>query len=405
MNNNNQDYYFKKDSDVLFVDEDNQAVGILNFNPQYTLDVNGSIRTTDITVENVYVDNIEGNNAYISTIGGDNATIDDINCVRLTATSNVSASNLISQSNLKLLNSWVNQECPIPNQGNVLGFSLGGGFIDPSWIKTDDDFGETLSALWDFAQTGWDIATFADNVLNPTNELGQGIKDAINSALSNGTLRVPWRSINYKPIYGSTTNTLGFDGDIYMNDKKSLYSLPSYNLSTVTNDSFSVDIVSTSGAIKVLDLETKNAWLKDISASNLTTRTVASTSNIQSPQFIASNIITSNMTITSNLEVTNVNTNNLIGGNVNVVSQLRVGDFYVNSTGLFLGDPSNPFLSKQVLNAQGDYVGTIDRNQLVNLEAFNMSALADGQLIFGSFGETNVLNDPFAQISTPLFNI
>ena len=139
MNNNNQDWFFEKTSDVLFVDEYAQAVGILNSNPTYTLDVNGTINTSNLLTINAVADYIEGSNAIISNIEGDNATIDFINCVRLHATSNVSASNLISQSNLKLLNTWVSDECPKPNQGKLFGFSLGGGFIDPSWLKVDND--------------------------------------------------------------------------------------------------------------------------------------------------------------------------------------------------------------------------------------------------------------------------
>jgi len=375
MSTTNQDWFFEKTSDVLFVDEYAQAVGILNSNPSYTLDVNGTINTSNLLAINTITDYIEGSNA----------TIDFINCMRLQATSNVSASNLISHSNLKLLDTWVSEQCPKPNQGSLFGFSLGGGVIDPSWLKVDNDWQEALNSLWNAAQTGYDLFTLARSIFDDQGKLANELKDALDEALDEGELKVPWKALTSIPfVANSTTKDLGVKGDLYLADAQTLYGLPSDNFTTV-GDNGNMYLSSTSGREKILDIGTREAWLKTITSSN---------------------IITSNMTITSNLEVTKVNTNELIGGNVTVVSQLRVGEFYVNSSGLFLGDPANPFLSKQVLNAQGDYVGTIPKSQITDLEGFSMNALTDGTLFWNGYGSTTnpLLNDPFA-LSTPLFNV
>jgi len=378
------DWYFEKTSDVITVDDDNGRVGILETTPAFTLDVNGDISGSNIISLNTIADYIEGSNAYI----------DNIETIKLFASSNVTASNLISYSNLKLLNTWVSDECPKPNQGSLFGFSLGGGLIHSSWIKTEDNFAEFLNSLWDLGQTGWDIAQFAQSVLDPSSVLGDKMKDAINSALSNGTLRVPWRSINYKPIYGSTDNNIiGIDGNIYMNETKALYSLASMYLSTV-NDGFNVNVITTSGAEKILDLNTKEAYLKKVNTSNVTA------SNVMTSNLTASNVI-----ITSNLQVPDINANKIITGSMSSVDLVRCGEFYLMPSGLYKGNPvTNPFGATQILDANGFYKQTIDRNQITNLEAFNIASAGNGSLIWGDFGATNALNDPFA-FENPLFNV
>lgn len=373
-----QDYYFKTESDVLFVNEDTQRVGILNSNPSYTLDVDGTINTSNILAINALCDYIEGSNAIISTIEGDNAIIDNIISVNVSATSNVSSSNLISQSNLKLFNTWISDECPKPNRGSLFGFSLGGGVIDPSWLKVDNDWEEALGSLWNAAQTGYDLFTLARSIFDENNKLAEPLKDALDEALNDGeTLRVDWANLNNKPLYADKiTKNVGMSGDIFFNDAKSLYSLSSSHFSSV-GDNGNLQITSYSSSNKILDIGTHDAYLHDITCSNIIV-----TSNLQSTEITANEIIS-----------------NEVSGNV-----VKVGEFYITTSGVYLGNPEFPLASQLVIDNQGIYKGTIDRNQIVNLEAFNISALADGQLVFGDFGDTNILNDPFANL-TPLFNV
>lgn len=383
-----QDYYFKTQSDVLFVDEDAQAVGILNPTPIYTLDVNGTINSSNIIAFNTLSDYIEGSNAMINTIQGDNANIDNINCFRVSASSNVSAFNLISQSNLKLLNTWISDECPIPNQGSLFGFSQGGGVIDPSWLKIDSDFMETLNSLWNLAQTGWDIASFANQVLNPSDELGDGIKEGLKKALDAGEVRVPWTSLNDKPIYAdTTTKDVAMSGDIYFNEAKTLYSLNSSHFTSV-GDNGNLYLSSTSGRQRWLNVGSLELFMKEITSSNIT----------------CSNLTASNVLIKSNVDVPRITASNTITSNASIIDTLRVGNYYIQPSGIYVGNPAFPLTSQLVIDAQGNYKGTIDRNQITNLEAFNLSALGDGQLLFGNFGATNALNDPFINLP-PLFNV
>lgn len=374
-----QDYYFKTESDVLFVNEDTQRVGILNSNPTYTLDVDGTINTSNILAINAVCDYIEGSNAIITTIEGDNAIIDNVLSINVSALSNVSSSNLISQSNLKLFNAWISDECPKPNRGSLFGFSLGGGVIDPSWLKVDNDWETALGSLWNAAQTGYDLFTLARSIFDENNKIAEPLKDALDEALNDGqTLRVDWGNLNNKPIYADkTTKDVGMSGDVYFNEAKTLYSLNSAYFTSV-GDNGNLHLSSTQGRQQWLNIGSLELFMKQITSSNIT----------------SSNLTASNVYINSNLDAPRITVNDT----------LRVGNYYITQNGIYVGNPAFPLTSQLVIDAQGNYKGTIDRNQIVNLEAFNISALADGQLVFGSFGDTNILNDPFANL-TALYNV
>lgn len=385
-----QDWYFQTSSRVLFVDEDNEKVGILNSNPQYTLDVNGTINTSNLLTINTIADYIEGSNAIISTIEGDNAVIDDINCVRLTATSNVSASNLISYSNLKLLNTWISDECPKPNQGTLFGFSLGGGHIPTSWLKVDTDWEEFLGSTWNALQSGYDLFTLARSIFDEEGKLADELKEALDDAFDNGLVKVPWGSVKQKPIFvGELTKNVAIAGELYLSESKNIYSVNENNYSSANPDG-NLDLTTSAGRKKIIDVGNQEMFMKNITSSNIAT----------------SNLTASNVLITSNLQVTEINTNNIITGSVSSVDLVRCGEFYITPNGVYVGNPINPLTSQLVIDAQGNYKGTIPKSQITDLEGFSFNALTDGTLFWNGYGSTTnpLLNDPF-QIGTPLFNV
>ena len=384
-----QDYYFNKDSEVLFVDEDTQRVGILQPNPAFTLDINGNISASNILGVNAvipYIQNevllgdVVNSQSNISDyIEATTAEIDHIDCVSLNAMSNV-----VVGSNLAILNTYINKQCPIPQQGSLFGFSLGGGWIDPSWIKTDNDYMETLSTLWDLAQTGYDLFNFAQNVLKPNGGgLGDELKNLLDDALDGGDetdenkIYVDWGNVKHKPLYADKlTNNVAIKGHLYLNEAQSIYSVNSSYLTLGNN--LNLELTSTTNADKILDIGTKHAYLNDITASNMILL-----SNLQCPEVVANEIIT-----------------NTLSGN-----SVRVGDFYVRSDGIFYGNPDIPLESKQIINNVGDFVGTVNKSQIIDLEAFSLSAAADGTLIWGAFGDTTILNDPFSFSTNAIYSV
>lgn len=372
-----QDYYFKTTSDIITVDEDTQRVGILNETPAFTLDVNGDISGSNVISLNTIADYIEASNAYIDSLGVVGMTaMSNVSARNMYASSNISASNLISHSNLKMLNTWVSDVCPIPNQGSFFGFSLGGGVIDTSWLKIDNDFGEFLSTAWDALQTGYDLYSLGQRMLG------------VEAAVSN----VDWPKLQSKPIYGDTsTKNFGIKGDLYIADSATLWNISNSRFGTTeTGNNLDLNLSNFTNSDKperLINFGSMELFMKEITSSNIT----------------ASNLTASNVLITSNLQVPDINANKVISGSVSAVDMVRCGDFYVMPQGIYAGDPASPF-SQLVIDAQGNYKGTIDRGQITNLEAFNLASAGNGNLIWGDFGQTSALNDPFAN-QTPLFNI
>lgn len=373
-----QDWYFQTTSQIITLDEDNQRVGILNTAPAFTLDVNGEISASNVITVNTISDNIEASTGIIDTM----------NTINISALSNVNALHLQASSNLKILNTWINNECPIPNQGSLFGFSLGGGWIDPSWIKSDTDWEAFLSSAWNALQTGYDLFTLVRSIFDEQGNLADDLKEALDEALNDGSLRVDWDNLNNKPIYASkTTKDIGISGDVYINDSKTFYALNSAKFSSI-GDNGNLQVVDTVGKEKFLNVGSLELFMKEITSSNMT----------------ASNLTASNVLIKSNVDVPRITASNTITSNATIIDTLRIGNFYIQPNGIYVGNPIFPLSSVQVIDNVGNYKGTIDKNQITNLEAFQLKAAADGQLIWGEFGNTNAINDVFAT-QNPLYNV
>lgn len=411
---NYQDYYFQKDSDVLFVNEDTQRVGILNSNPAYTLDIDGNVSASNIFGLNAVIPYIQNEvlladvvNAqsnitdYIQATNGD---IDHINCVSLHAMSNV-----VIGSNLAILNTYLNRECPIPQQGTLFGFSLGGGWIDPSWIKTDNDYMETLNALWDLGQTGWDIAQFVNSVFNPDKTIGNDLADALKDALDGGDsndlnkIYVDWGNVKSKPLYADKTNyNVGVKGNLYLNEAQSLYSLNSSYFSL--GNQLNMNMTSSNGAVKLLDVGTKEIYLNTLNIGSNVYMSINSNSVKLNSYTLSSNAITnSNASVTfsnDTVGIIKLSTSNVLASNV--VCQT----FTINDTGIW-ANISNPLLSSKIFDANGVFQGTVTKSQITDLEALDMGKLADGILSWNGYSSTAIpsLFDPFVAVSAPLFSV
>lgn len=412
--NNPMDWYFTKDSEVVFVDEDTQRVGILEENPQYTLDVKGNVSASNIYGLNAIIPFIQnelllGNivntqsniTDYIQATQGEIETID---CVSLNAMSNV-----VVGSNLAILNTYLNRECPIPNQGKIFGFALGGGWIDPSWIKPQSDFTETLNALWDFAQTGWDIASFANSVFNPDKTIGNDLKDALKDALDGGDsndlnkIYVDWGNVKSKPLYADKVNyNVGVKGNLYLNEAQSLYSLNSSYFSL--GNQLNMNMTSSNGAVKLLDVGTKEMYLNTLNiGSNVYFSVNSNIAKINNYTFTSNAISNSNIAISfanNAVGISNLITSNLSSSNI--VCQA----YTINNTGIWT-NINNPLLSQQLFDANGTFKGTVTKSQITDLEALDMGKLADGILSWTGFSSEAIpsIFDPFISVSAPLYEI
>lgn len=62
-----QDYFFKKSQEVITIDEDHNRVGINNTNPQYDLDVNGTIATSNLIADGLVLSSNILNTGQVET--------------------------------------------------------------------------------------------------------------------------------------------------------------------------------------------------------------------------------------------------------------------------------------------------------------------------------------------------
>jgi hypothetical protein len=111
---------------------------------------------------------------------------------------------------------------------------------------------------------------------------------------------------------------------------------------------------------------------------------------ISVPLVLTSNILTSNITASNTMTACNILTSNLTVISTTLTNnleatKLKVGNFHITSTRIYIGDPSNPFTSAQVIDASGIYKNSITKEQITNQEAFNLNQMADGVVNWGGF--------------------
>lgn len=280
MTTQGEDYFYQHNQQVLFVDEVNDSVGILTdgLTPMTTLDVRG-----DISSCNVYGDTLIFNAGAITEIGCmDLQANSNIHCNTLTAYSNVQSQyihadhnitgcNIIASSSLGMLGTSLSNLCPKPSSGTIMGFSLGGGVIDPSWLKVSSDFTSIMSSMFDLAQLGYDIASAIKGIANPAgtaglaNDLKQNIDDALSQldeSPDSNQIAVSFWNVKNRPFVATTTFDMGVKGDLYLNESKSIYSLNSskYIANYNNNQSF----LNTTGKDLLLNVGTKQAYLNEL---------------------------------------------------------------------------------------------------------------------------------------------
>lgn len=419
--NNSQDWYFQKVSDVLFVDEDTQRVGILEQNPSYTLDVDGTINTSNILGINASLSNIQADLVVVDTIiagsnlsefvQADNAVIENVECVNLHASSNA-----IIGSNLGILNTWLNNPCPYDGEANYFGYN-DQGWIHSSWIHTDPDMMQLLEKLWNIAAAGWDIFDAVQDVYRYLNPNGTGgaladdMKNTLNDALdqidenpASNQLSVSFWNLNNRPFMATTDYEIGVKGDMYINEAKSIYSLNgSYFVPNYKNNQ---TLASTIGKDLILNVGTKEAFLNTLHiGSNVLLSVNSNNINLKNFVLTSNAIINSNVSLTFNSNSVSIDTiiNNDISSS-NLTSQtFKCGNYTITNDGIYTYY-DDILLRKKVLDNQGNYVGSLYSSQVIGFDALNFDRLKDGVFQFNGLN-INTSIDQFTNIGNPLYVI
>jgi hypothetical protein len=294
---NYQQYWFNVPSDPILPDVTDNSnltlVGINNSNPQYTLDVGGNTRTSNLIVNGLIQSSNLLNTAAIESTYVDASYITASNVVA----SNMETNQLhfyssnYSPSNFSLSNfhdmMWMNgynMSEAFPNTGGTLdvdwwfNVERQNAPIHPSWIIDDQNI---LSDLWELAETGVDIAEAIAEVagfFDPAQSIiPQAVLDALDKALSAGdeslsnsnsnVAYVSWSNLKSKPLAISGLD-LGVKGDIYIDESKSIKTVNSSYLTKSGRDN--LNFISKSNAETVINLGTREFFPNKVSlGSNL----------------------------------------------------------------------------------------------------------------------------------------
>ena len=412
-------WFYDKSSEVLFVNEDTHKVGINNNAPQYELQVDGNIYATGYCNLPAFA---LSNQIYPIATYSSNTSYWGSNVAAWSSNNLVKNSNVVGVSNLATSN--VNLVTLQRNGSNVIGTDAK---IDyNTWIKNGPTYsndntlaiaGITLGALGVIGATGQILSsTGAGQVLidDLKNRVGNNeIDDTYDpDQAASENLKTHWNNVIFKPIYQNIgKKEVGFGSNIYIARNSSIYTIDPNNL--IDYDSGRTRRINTAstGLTTIFDGVTSTLVSRYILCSSN-----ASIGNIlTAPTILTSNISTSNITSSNasfcNCYASNANAQNFFSSNASaekfLSSSVQVGNFFVTSSGIYVGDPINPLTSFLVIDNAGNYKGTIAKEQINNQEAMNLNTLCDGVIQYGGFQTaTNPLFDsPFKFDYNALFEV
>ena len=391
-------------------------IGTSNFTTSNLITSNLSSRLA--TFSNVITDNVSTSNlitnSLISQIGtftsnivannisASNITVHrDVRCDYLRATSGVFVNNIkVIEEDNKIDWNKVKNAPPIAasasndivyigdsnqnvNIGNVLFGAIAGALAGAAVSVAGNKL---------FSQEG-KIASDLISELNDLTGNTDTADDNTDTSTQDSNIQLHWSSVVWKPIHTHSNFEIGFRSNVFFNQQTKLCTVnPSIDYSIASGGKYKGLSRPYATSNVIIDFSNLTANLSFVNAR----------SNV-----ITSNILTSNITSSIGINTSNVTCSNLssifINTSNHTASNLRIGNFYVNSSGLYVGDPSNPFTSVQILDTNGDYKRNIYISQIVDLDSLNMQRLADGALITNpimesipSLGDMNFYLNPFA---------
>jgi hypothetical protein len=216
-----------------------KRTGILNSNPQYTLDVNGTIRGNNVlSMSNVFTSNViatgqvQSSNVLATNILASNVISSNVEASNVVA-SNVSTRQLAlygnttsNFQNTMYINGY-NVSEPFPDSDGLINnidwwFNVerANAPIHPSWIQDDQNI---LSDLWNLGETGVDIAQTLKDLwdwLHPTvpatipTELLNALKELLDN--ESNAVDLNWNKLRNVPLLANGSE-FGVVGDVYIN--------------------------------------------------------------------------------------------------------------------------------------------------------------------------------------------
>jgi hypothetical protein len=239
----------------------------------------------------------------------------------------------------------------------------------------------------------------ASDLLNELNDLAGNTDtadDNTDTSLSNDSnIQLHWNSVVWKPIHTHSNFELGFRSNVFFNQQTKLCTVnPSADYSIASGGKYKTLSRPYATSNVIIDFSNLTANLAYVNArSNVITSNILTSNVTSSIGIITSNMITSNL-----LSIVSASSNSM-------TSNLRIGNFYLNSSGLYNGDPVNPFTSIQIFNSSGDYQRNIYLSQIIDLDSLNFQRLADGALVTNAVLETIPSIDDLNWITNPFSSV
>lgn len=419
--NTSSAWFYEKESEVLFINEDTKKVGILTNAPQYELDVKGAIYANTycnlpaFALSNqIYPVAVFGSNTSVfgsnAAVFGSNVSRDTSNLLNTNfqfSTNKILTSNLLACSNLQV------------NSSNLLGTNKK---IDyNTWISGGPVYQEDNTlAIAGMTLGAVGILGLAGQQLLKQNGMGELLKNDVLDKLGGGNgetedsvpdaddLTVHYNNITFSPLFTKRGKTeVGFNSNVYISSKAKLCGIFHDDLlvydsgktkrivvgaETRTVYDFSNNTLFCDSVEAVYDIFTSELQTSNIITSNLT-----ATSNVIANHWLrTSNVLASNLYVSSNIITSNLTTSNLSTSNLISTNGIKMGNVTVNSNGYFL-NYQVPFDEYQVINRFGQYRGDIYLSQIVDIDAIDLSRLKVGQFKLDEFSfGTDTIASPFS---------
>lgn len=407
--NTSSAWFYEKESQVLFINEDTKKVGILTNAPQYELDVKGAIYANTycnlpaFALSNqIYPVAVFGSNTSVfgsnAAVFGSNVSRDTSNLLNTNfqfSTNKIHTSNILACSNLQVYtsnvfgtnkkidyNTWISGG-PVYQEDNTLaiaGMTLGAigilGLAGQQLLK-QNGMGELLK----------------NDVLD---KLGGGDAETEDSVPDADDLTVHYNNITFSPLFTKRGKTeVGFNSNVYISTKAKLCGVFHDDL-LVYDEGKTKRIVVGAETRTVYDFSNNTLYCdsveanydiltREVQSSNIITSNLTASSNVLASNWvIASNVLASNLYVSSNIITSNLTTSNLTTSNLISTNGMKTGNVTINSNGYFL-NYQIPFDEYQVINRFGRYMGEIYLSQIVDIEALNLNKFKAGQIAFDDY--------------------
>lgn len=268
-----------------------------------------------------------------------------------------------------------------------------------TWIKNGPTFSNdnTLSAAGLTIGTLGLLSSLGGQLLNNAGGIGPSVAADIGKKLGEeitdeawdptqdeDNIQVHWNSVLYPPIHKNlNSHEVAFSSNVHVNSNAKLYSIRSDSLVKVDGGRYK-RIDSAPSRQVVIDFAERKFFGTDFSACN-----VSASNTIQATDFLGQNATITNTLGANDLQATNVAATGYV-----VAPKYKTNSLVLTDSGLFAGDPSvNPLTAVQVIDAFGNYKGTITKDQVLGNESLDWGKLNDG--IMSLQGSSSTYVNPF----------